>query len=81
MGQSIICVHMIVLLCEIQIGISVIIIFANTTGILNRLQNKQNVTMLHTKPPKLPLIVQIIIVVVIAFLVSTLIRVFLNSVM
>ena len=68
------------MLYEIQIGIPVIITFAHTTGISNRLQNKQNVTMFHTKLKNLPLIVQIIIVVVITFLVSTLIKLVLNSV-
>ncbi len=69
------------LLCEIQIGISVIITFAHTTGILNRLQKKQNVTMFHTKIKNLPLIAQIIVAAIIALLVSALIRLFLNSMM
>ena len=71
----------IALLCEIQICISVIITFAHTTGMLNRIQKNKKVTRFHTKLKNLPQIAQIIVAVIIAFLISTLIKLFLNSVM
>ncbi len=71
----------IALVCEIQICISVIITFAHTTGILNRLQKFQKVSRFHTKLKNLPHIVQIIVGVIIALLVSTLIKLFLDNVM
>lgn len=71
----------IALVCEIQIYISVIITLAHTTGILNRLQRNQKVSSFHTKLKNMPHIVQIIVAAVIALLVSTLIKLFLDNVM
>lgn len=71
----------IALVCEIQIYISVIITLAHTTGILNRLQRNQKVSNFHTKLKNMPHIVKIIVAAVIALLVSTLIKLFLDNVM
>jgi len=64
------------LFCEIQIVITIIITFAHTIGVLNKLQKKNKVAMIQTKLKNFPPIAQIIIAAIVAFVISTLLKLF-----
>ncbi len=64
------------LFCEIQIVITIIITFAHTIGVLNKLQKKNKVALIQTKLKNSPPIAQIIIAAIVAFVIATLLKLF-----
>jgi len=67
--------------CETLVFVTVICIFALTTGMLNKLRKNQQSSNLYKKWGTLPKGAQIITAAVVAFLVATLIKLFLTGVL
>ena len=67
--------------CETLVFVTVMCIFALTTGMLNKLRKKQQTSSLYKKWETLPKGAQIITAAVVAFLSATLIKLFLTGVL
>ena len=70
----------IALYCQTLVFVTIILIFAHTTGILNKLQKKQQATSIYAKLKTLPKPVQMILGAIVAFGVAVLLKLFLVNV-
>ena len=67
------------LYCETLAYVVIIMILAHTTGLINKLQRRRNVSAMNNKLKELPKLVQIIIIGVAAIAVAAVIKLILNS--
>lgn len=66
--------------CETLVFVTVMLIFALTTGMLNKLYKRQQASNLYTKAKTLPKAIQMVIAAIVAFTGAVIIKLFLTSV-
>ena len=71
----------IALYCQTLVFVSIILIFAHTTGVLNKLHKKQKTTSVYMKFETLPKPVQMILGAIAAFVVAVIIKLFLVNIL
>lgn len=71
----------IALYCQTLVFVSIIFIFAHTTGILNKLHKKQKTTSIYMKFETLPKTTRIILGAILAFICAVIIKLFLVNVL
>ena len=67
--------------CETLVFVTVLCIFALTTGMLNKLRKKQQTSILYTKFQSLPKAMQMVIGAIVAFVAAMVIKLFLTSIL
>lgn len=67
--------------CETLVFVTVMLIFALTTGMLNKLYKRQQSSSLYTKAQTLPKVIQMVIAAIVAFAGAMIIKMFLTDVL
>ena len=71
----------IALYCKVIVFVTIMLIFAHTTGILNKLQKKQKATNIYTKLESLPKAIKIIMGTIVAFVAAVVIKMLLVNIL